>query len=85
MSLYRNVSPLPHSLHPAGHTQPELCLIVKDLDRKDRDYEKTVRKNQQLIEKCKLTSTIAQVNNNFVLFLFCLLFDVYKYWLFCCN
>ncbi len=60
--LNKTNSHLPHSLHPADHTQPEVCLIVKDIDRKDRDYEKTVRKNQQLIEKCKLSSLIAQVN-----------------------
>lgn len=33
--------------------QPEICLIVKDAvkDRKDRDYEPTVRKYERIVEE----------------------------------
>jgi hypothetical protein len=44
-----------------NENQPEVCLIVKDADKKDRDYEKTIRKYQQLIEKNNLSSIIREV------------------------
>ncbi len=56
-----NKSKLPHSL-VENENQPEVCLIVKDVDKKDRDYEKTIRKYQQLIEKNNLSSIIREVS-----------------------
>ena len=40
---------------------PEVCLIVKDVDKTDRDYEKTIRKYQALIDKNNLGALIKKV------------------------
>lgn len=40
---------------------PEVCLIVKDVDKEDRDYEKTIRKYKKIVEKNGLNSIIKQV------------------------
>jgi hypothetical protein len=42
---------------------PEVCLIVKDVDKKDRDYDKTIRKYQALIDKNNLGAVIKKVSN----------------------
>lgn len=51
---------LPHSLNEEENS-PEVCLFVKDIDKKDREYEKTVRKYKALIEKNQLESIVKQV------------------------
>jgi hypothetical protein len=56
--------PLPHPLFNSkgkDSVQPEICLIVKDIDKKDRDYEGTIRKYNSIIEKHKLNTVIKQV------------------------
>lgn len=40
---------------------PEVCLIVKDVDKKDRDYERTIRKYTQLIQENNLQNVIKKV------------------------
>jgi len=56
------VCSLPYSLHTSeANNMPEACLIVKDLDKKDRDYEKTQRKYQAILEKNKLTDIVKQI------------------------
>lgn len=42
-------------------TIPEVCLIVKDIDKKDRDYEKTIRKYEKLIKDNQLDKIIKKV------------------------
>ncbi|RMZ97840.1 ribosomal L1 domain-containing 1-like, partial [Brachionus plicatilis] len=42
-------------------TSPEVCLIVKDIDKKDRDYEKTIRKYEKIIKDNQLDSIIKKV------------------------
>ena len=54
------LSKLPHSLYEDENT-PEVCLMVKDLDKKDRDYEKTIRKYKEIIEQNKLENIVKQV------------------------
>ena len=44
-----------------GKEEPEMCLIVKDLDKKDRDYEKTMRKYQSIIEENQLSKWITMI------------------------
>lgn len=53
-------SKLPHSLHKNDNL-PEICLIVKDLDKKDRDFDKTVRKYKAIVEKNGLDSLVKHV------------------------
>ncbi len=62
--LQKKTSKLPHSLH-TEENMPEVCLIVKDLDKKDRDYEKTVRKYQELVDKNKCDNIVKQVGFEF--------------------
>jgi len=53
---------LPHPIH--GELEPEVCLIVKDADpkkKKDRDFDKSVRKYQQLVNKHNLSSVIKHI------------------------
>ena len=53
---------MPHSLiGDQEQNMPEVCLIVKDLDKKNRDYDKTVRKFQMLVEKHQLNSIVKQI------------------------
>lgn len=40
---------------------PEVCLIVKDLDKKDRDYERTVRKYTEIVKENNLENVIKKV------------------------
>jgi hypothetical protein len=40
---------------------PEICLITKDVDKKSRDYEKTIRKYKSIVENHQLTSLIKHV------------------------
>jgi hypothetical protein len=68
-------SKLPHSLFTDENT-PEVCLMVKDLDKKDRDYEKTIRKYKEIIEENKLENIVKQVRLSF-LFIFCILTYIY--------
>lgn len=42
-------------------TFPETCLIVKDIDKKDRDYEKTIRKYEKIIKDSQLDSIVKKV------------------------
>ena len=51
---------MPHSINPADK-ELQICLIVKDVDPKDRDYEKTIRKYKQIIENENLSQLITQV------------------------
>jgi hypothetical protein len=44
-----------------GREDPQVCLIVKDIDPKDRDYEKTVRKYDNLIEEHNLKRLVSMV------------------------
>ena len=49
-----------------GREDPQVCLIVKDIDPKDRDYEKTVRKYDNLIEEHNLNkkdASFLRLNN----------------------
>jgi len=53
---------LPHSLHINDKKEnPSICLIVKDVDPKDRDYEKTTRKYQSLVADQSLNSLISMI------------------------
>lgn len=51
---------LPHTLHGPDNL-PSICLIVKDLNKKERDYDKTVRKYEKLVEDAKLSHLIKMV------------------------
>lgn len=42
-------------------TIPEVCLIVKDIDKKDRDYEKTIRKYEKLVKDNQLDNVIKKI------------------------
>ena len=44
---------MPHSLH---YDTREVCLFVKDLDRDDREYEKTVEHFQDYFMKNGVTN-----------------------------
>lgn len=57
-----NDSKLPHSLNSSDN-ELQICLIVKDVDPKDRDYEKTIRKYNQIIEQANLSSIITRVTS----------------------
>ena len=43
---------LPHSIH---YETREVCLFVKDLDKTDREYEKTVQHYQDLLRQNGIT------------------------------
>jgi len=54
---------LPHSINE-GDAEPEVCLIVKDAEpkkKKDRDFDKSVRKYQQIVDKNHLTTVIKHI------------------------
>lgn len=51
---------LPHTLNEPDNL-PEVCLIVKDVDRKDRDYDKTIRKYERILEANQLKSIVKQI------------------------
>ncbi|CAF0706001.1 unnamed protein product [Brachionus calyciflorus] len=51
---------LPHPLMKEDNL-PEVCLIVKDLDKKERDYEKTVRKYQKIINDKQLDGIVKKI------------------------
>lgn len=51
---------LPHSINVNEHL-PEVCLLVNDIDRTDRDYEATMRKYQDMVDKAGVGSIIKQI------------------------
>jgi ribosome biogenesis protein UTP30 len=51
---------LPNSLNPADK-ELNICLIVKDIDPKNRDYDNTVRKYKEIINAAGLSNIITQV------------------------
>lgn len=53
-------SKLPNPLY-SQEQQPEICLIVKDVNKKERDYDPSVRKYQRLVDKHNLGAVIKQV------------------------
>lgn len=54
-----NFSKLPNTLNDIDTT--DVCLFVKDVDAKSRDYEKTVRKYDHVLAEKNLKSLIKQV------------------------
>lgn len=65
-------SKLPHPIIDEETNIPEVCLIVKDVDKKDRDYERTVRKYTQIVQENNLENVIKKVKKIF----WCLKFKV---------
>lgn len=53
-------SKLPNSLNSKDN-ELQICLIVKDVDAKDRDYERTIRKYKQILENEGLSDVISRV------------------------
>lgn len=51
---------LPNSINESDK-ELRICLIVKDVDPKDRDFEKTIRKYKMQLEKENLSDAITQV------------------------
>jgi len=45
-----------------GESNTDVCLIVKDLDKKSREYENTTVQYEELLSSKKLKSLIKQVN-----------------------
>jgi hypothetical protein len=54
------LSKLPNSLK-SRESELQICLLVKDVDPKDRDYEITIRKYKQILEKENLNQVITRV------------------------
>jgi len=51
---------LPHPIVSEAN-MPEVCLIVKDVAKKERDYERTVRKYAQLLKSHELDGIVKRV------------------------
>ena len=58
-------SPLPHGLYDLKENA-EVCLFVKDLNKKERDYEPTVRHFKELLERQNV-KCISQVSHTRVM------------------
>lgn len=46
-----------------AESPPEVCLIVKDIDKKERDYERTVRKYTKIIQDNDLGDVVKKVGD----------------------
>ena len=57
--LFNLNSKLPNPLN--NETNTDVCLIVKDLDKKSRDYEKTTIKYEEILNDKNLKKFIKQV------------------------
>lgn len=56
----RVICKLPNAINKADQ-ELQICLIVKDIDPKNRDYDNTLRKYKQMVEDEKLTDVITQI------------------------